>query len=164
MTEYHLGMHTNAWNALCYLVITLAVVPLAEKLWSRFHSRRTGERVIRDRTARLRQSRLEHWGLHQEVDEEQKLSRLSAIFVCMLHIAGALLVEYGSGSAETYLFKGALVSPSLTDHGGLRPNGVYFVDAGHVSGKPDGLSECIDVEPRRWASCRKNFGFSIRSI
>ncbi len=167
MKEYRLGMHTNAWNALRYSVITLAVVPSAEKSWSRFHSRRTCERVIRGRTARLRQTRLAHWGLHQEVDEESKLSRLSAIFVCMLHIAGALLVEYGSDSAETYLFKHALVSPSLTGHGGLRPNGVYFVDAGHIWGKPDGLSECIDVGPRNlgrlWASCRKNLYFSIRS-
>ncbi len=60
MTQYRLGMHTNAWNALRYSVIKLAADPLAEKLWSRFHSRRTGERVIRRRTARLRQSRLAH--------------------------------------------------------------------------------------------------------
>ncbi len=26
--------------------------------------------------------------------------------------------------------------------------GGYFLDAGHIWGKPDGLSECIDVGPR----------------
>ncbi len=111
MKEYPLGMHTNSWNALRYFVITLALVPLAEMLWSHLHSRRTGAKVMQGRTAGLRQSRLAHWGLHQEVDEESRVSSLSAIVVCVLHIAGALLVEYGSGSVQNYVWKDAIVSP-----------------------------------------------------
>ncbi len=109
---------------------------------------------------RLRQSRLAHWGLHQEVDEESRLSRLSAIVVCLLHIAGALLLEYGSGSTQTHLWKDATVSPSIRDDGGLRPNVAYFFDAGYIIGKPDGFSECIDVGQRNL----EEFGLRVVNI
>ncbi len=148
MKEYRLGICTNSWNALRYSFITLALLPAAEKLWNCFHSRRSGARLILGRTVRLRKSRLAHWGLHQEVDEESRLSRVSAIVVCLLHIAGALLLEYGSGSTQMYLWKDATVSPSIREDGGLRPNRAYFLDAGYVLGKPDGFSGCIDVGPR----------------
>ncbi len=160
MKEYCLGIQTNVWNALRYSVITLGLVPLAEKLWSRLHSRRTGERVIHGRTARLRQSRLAHWGLHQEVDEESRLSRFSAIVVCLLHIAGAILIESGSGSAQTYVWKDTFVSPSLRDHGGLRPKEVYFLDAGYISDMPDGIYDCIDIGPRNL----EDFGLRVAKI
>ncbi len=160
MKECHLGMHTNAWNALRYFVITLAVVPLAEYLWSRLHSRRTGARVIQGRTACLRRSRLAHWGLHQEVDEESRLRRVFAILVCMLHIAGALLVEYGSGSVQTYSWKDATVSSFLREHRGLRPNGVYFLEAGFILGKPDGIATYIAVGIRNL----EDFGLRVLKI
>ncbi len=154
------SISTNAWNALRYSAITLALVPAAEKLWSCFHSRRAGTRLTRDRTVRLRPSRLAHWGLHQEVDEESRLSRLSAIFVCLLHIAGTLLLEYGSGSTQTHLWKGAIVSPSIRDGEGLSPNRSYFLDAGYILGRPDGFSDCIDVGPRNLV----DFGIRVDKI
>ncbi len=103
MKEYRLGMHSNACNALRSSVTTLALVFLPEHLWICLHSRRTGARAVCGLTARLRQRRLAHWGLHQEVDEESRLSRFSAIFVRLLHIAGERMIEFESGTAETYL-------------------------------------------------------------
>ncbi len=134
MKEYSLHILTNVWNFLRYLLFTLALVPVSEKLWALAHSRRTAERVLHGRTARLRQSQLAYWGLHQEIDEESRMSRVALYAVCVLHIAGALLLQFGTASKESFMMQNAVLSRSLRDEGGLQENGVYFIDASNILG------------------------------
>ena len=160
MKEYRLGIHTNAWNACRYILITLVLLPLAEMLWARVHSKRTGARLRRGYTARLAQSKLAYWGLHQEIDENSRVSRVLVIAIFVLHVAGTLLLEYGSGSEKTYDLRDAVVSRTFRDDGQLRANVVYFFDAGYIFGKPYGSTECVDGGPRSLS----DFGLVARVI
>ncbi len=138
MREYSLNISTSLWNAFRYALFTLILVPAAQKLWALAHSRRTGERVLHGRTARLLQSKLAYWALRQESDKESRLIRIATIAVCVLYIAGELTLEYGTGSKENFAMRNAVLLQSVRDDGGLKDNGVYFIDAGLVFGKPYG--------------------------